>query len=688
MRKSIRSLTALVLLALTFSAAAALAAVENVPVGIRFTYTAPGAGRVTLAGTLNDWDAERNPLTDDGKGNWSIVMALKPGQYEYKFVVDGSWFADPDNPDTMADPYGGANSLIQVGDDGKMVAVAREEKPAGGPNTTFNARVTMDGRYLSRFTAYKGYDGDPRYRMHRPEQNIDLNFHTEINDVVDAYTRLRLDNTTTIDMNDVGAQLDEGALDVHPDVFHVLGYWDMEQLGLDDPLSSGGDLDLEGTILDDHLPSGKGTAGVVVTGTPFGCDFRGFFADVHDANWYNDIEIYDNTGRDVFGARLSHDFGGVTVGVPLYMERELIWVDMSSYVGTPDDTGIPALDRHLAETNDSSTWFEWDNMDMSTGLDLTIPLLADRGRLQLEWLYSDVGQGLVTGDNAGFNDANGPVDIDMLDRTRQVLHGSFDVTLREGRSVNMEHTAVLESGAGTDETLGSVHFLHQDEADQKVYLSFSDAPAEMDTYYSEVTLRETVDDRRHVLWVQHRRIEADYAAAGLVSPVTGRPTASGTIWTLSGLNAIGTPASRFGAFELENAIIHYDDQVNDLDGHTFESILRWERRLSRRLSGVADLRYIDYQMREGEQYLDDGFFAPWFGVRYQPSPKLDVTLAYGLDPLAFGIDYEGRQNGRWRYRQQYVYDYNNEHEDEATEFDAERALDELRAIGVRANFRF
>jgi len=683
MRKSIRTLTALTLLALILASPVARAGVENVPVGIRFTYVAPDAGSVTLAGSLNGWDAQRNALKNDGKGVWTIVMALKPGKYEYKYVVDGAWFADPDNPNTVPDSYGGANSLIEVGADGKLVEIVQAAEPAGGPNTTFNARVTMDGRYLGRYVARKDFGGDSRYRMTRPEQNVDLNFHTEVSEVVDAYTRLRMDNTANIILNNIHAQLDEGALDVHPGPFRVFGYWDMETLGLSDPFGSGGDLDLAGTIMDDHLMTGKGTAGVRITGNPFGLDFEGFFADVHDADYYNNIEIYDNTGRDIFGARLSHEFLGLTVGLPIYMERELVWVDMSDAVSTPDNTGIPALDRYLAESSDTSTWYEWDNLDLRTGLDLTVPLYDGRGRLQLEWLYSDVSQGFVTGDNAGFNDTNGPVDVEMATRSRQLLHGSWDLELAPGRRINLEHTTVSESGAQEGETFGSVVFLHQDEADKRVYIEFGDALAPTQTNYSELTVTERAGDRSHMLWVQRRQTDADYGAVGATSPVGGAAQATSTAWILSARNAIGTPDGRYGWFEMENALVHYDDEITGLDGHTFETILRWDRKLSRRVHGIADLRYIDFQMNDGVDDRDDGFFAPYFGVRYLPSPRLDVTFAYGVDPLDFGIDYEGRHIGRWAFRQDYMYENPG-----ATVYDAEKALDEMRAVGVRANFRF
>ncbi|MBU1675955.1 glycogen-binding domain-containing protein, partial [bacterium] len=614
MRKSTSKLIAFTLLALTLAAPAARAAVENVPVGTRFTYTAPGAGTVTLAGSFNGWDAQRNPLSDDGSGTWSIVMAFKPGKYEYKFVVDGAWFADPENPNTVPDSFGGANSLIEIGDDGKLKAIAQAPAQAGGPNTTFNARVTMDGRYLGRYIARKNYAGDPRYRMVRPEQNVDLNFHTEVSEVVDTYTRLRMDNTTNIILNNIHAQLDEGALDVHPGSFRVIGYWDMETLGLGDPVASGGDVDLPGTIMDDHLDAGKGTAGVRITGHPFGLDFEGFFADVHDADYYNNIEIFDNSGRDVFGARLSRDFLGLTLGLPIYMERELLWVDMSERVSTPDDTGIPALDRYLAEQNDTSTWYEWDNLDLRAGLDLTLPLYDGRGRLQLEWLYNDISQGFVTGNESGFNNSNGPVDVELTTRGRQLVHGSWDLELRPGRTINLEHTAMSESGAQAGETYGMVVFRHQDEADKRVYLNFGAAMASRQTHYTEFTATETADDRSHTVWIQRWQLDADYGAVGQVSPFAGTDQATATIWILSGRNAIGTPQGRYGWFELENAVVHYADDITGLDGHTFETILRWDRKLSRRVHGVADLRYIDFQMSDTSGPLEDGFFAPWIGL--------------------------------------------------------------------------
>lgn len=80
---------------------------------VEFSYTAPGAGLVELAGDFNDWTPE--PMADgDGDGTWELTKVLSPGAWEYKFVADGSWETDPTNPNKVSDGYGGHNSLLEI----------------------------------------------------------------------------------------------------------------------------------------------------------------------------------------------------------------------------------------------------------------------------------------------------------------------------------------------------------------------------------------------------------------------------------------------------------------------------------------------------------------------------------------------------------------------------------------------
>ena len=83
---------------------------------VRFSFLPEVRGSsVYLAGEFNDWsDSQSRMLDRDSDGVHTIDLQLKPGTYQYKFVVDGRWYKDPDNPDTAPDGFGGQNSVIVV----------------------------------------------------------------------------------------------------------------------------------------------------------------------------------------------------------------------------------------------------------------------------------------------------------------------------------------------------------------------------------------------------------------------------------------------------------------------------------------------------------------------------------------------------------------------------------------------
>ena len=49
-----------------------------------------------------------------GPKGWNIRLNLPPGIYEYKFIVDGQWMIDPQNPSKTLNKYDGYNSVINV----------------------------------------------------------------------------------------------------------------------------------------------------------------------------------------------------------------------------------------------------------------------------------------------------------------------------------------------------------------------------------------------------------------------------------------------------------------------------------------------------------------------------------------------------------------------------------------------
>ncbi len=82
---------------------------------VRFVLYAPGAHRVAVAGTFNQWDRSAALLVPAGtSGVWTTTLALPVGQHQYAFVVDGArWVVDPAAP-AVDDGFGRRNSLVAV----------------------------------------------------------------------------------------------------------------------------------------------------------------------------------------------------------------------------------------------------------------------------------------------------------------------------------------------------------------------------------------------------------------------------------------------------------------------------------------------------------------------------------------------------------------------------------------------
>ena len=74
---------------------------------------APGR-QIFVAGSFNGWEP-KNRLTDrSGNGKYSCRILLEPGEYQYKFVVDGEWRLDAANPNFVPNDFGTLNSLLTV----------------------------------------------------------------------------------------------------------------------------------------------------------------------------------------------------------------------------------------------------------------------------------------------------------------------------------------------------------------------------------------------------------------------------------------------------------------------------------------------------------------------------------------------------------------------------------------------
>jgi hypothetical protein len=70
------------------------------------------ASQVSVAGSFSDWtsiEMNRSSYTE-----WVVRIKLTPDRYTYKFIVDGMWILDPNNPLNERDEHGNLNSVINV----------------------------------------------------------------------------------------------------------------------------------------------------------------------------------------------------------------------------------------------------------------------------------------------------------------------------------------------------------------------------------------------------------------------------------------------------------------------------------------------------------------------------------------------------------------------------------------------
>jgi 1,4-alpha-glucan branching enzyme len=81
---------------------------------VEFSFYAPHAKEVFLAGEFNNWNAHSLPMKQNKPGMWQLKITLSPGRYEYKMCVDGYWVHDVPGAELVANPFGTHNCVIYV----------------------------------------------------------------------------------------------------------------------------------------------------------------------------------------------------------------------------------------------------------------------------------------------------------------------------------------------------------------------------------------------------------------------------------------------------------------------------------------------------------------------------------------------------------------------------------------------
>lgn len=81
---------------------------------IAFSFESSDAKEVNLVGDFNNWNPKKHPMKKDDNGRWTKAVILPPGQYEYKFLVDGQWKQDPQNDRISQNNFGTYNNVFNL----------------------------------------------------------------------------------------------------------------------------------------------------------------------------------------------------------------------------------------------------------------------------------------------------------------------------------------------------------------------------------------------------------------------------------------------------------------------------------------------------------------------------------------------------------------------------------------------
>lgn len=157
---------------------------------------ARNAQNVYISGTFNNWSTSRTPMKFTGNG-WMIDLKLKPGKYDYKYIIDGRWTTDPANKQRERGEAGAYNSIVYCTNhlfklngypNARKVVVTGNFygwNPRGvalnHSSTGWELPVYLhDGTYAYKFVIDGQWMTDPANKSARPDADGNMNSFLEI----------------------------------------------------------------------------------------------------------------------------------------------------------------------------------------------------------------------------------------------------------------------------------------------------------------------------------------------------------------------------------------------------------------------------------------------------------------------------------------------------------------------------
>jgi 1,4-alpha-glucan branching enzyme len=67
-----------------------------------------------VAGDFNQWDDRSIPMEKKNNHEWTAVMQLPSGRYEFKYIADGRWVEEVPDMEMVPNSYGTYNFVLNV----------------------------------------------------------------------------------------------------------------------------------------------------------------------------------------------------------------------------------------------------------------------------------------------------------------------------------------------------------------------------------------------------------------------------------------------------------------------------------------------------------------------------------------------------------------------------------------------